>query len=198
GALAAAPGAHTIPVTLASLADQQMPATPASSGWAVADLVILGLAFCALVVFFSILLARNVRQPAAAAGDQGQAKKPKKPKSPLDSCRFWLVISTVAAVLIVFVYAASQNFSGEVQAFDNWTSTVFLLLLIQALAMILALRNDKASRLAALEPSDEDFNDDDYSPALRQGSRLKLRSDQAGRLEKDELKSKIQSKNEKG
>ena len=186
----------SVTATLATLTTNptnQLPAVPEFGSWAVADLIVLGLAFCGLIVFFAVLLARNLRQPSAPAGSPGRVKKLKKPKSPLDGRSFWLVTSIVAAMLIVFVFAFSQTFSGKALILDNWSSTVFLLLLIQVLTMILALKNDKAQRKAELDLSDEGFDQEDNSSALRKGGRLKLRSDQAGRLEKDDP----QSKNEK-
>ena len=164
-------------------------ATLLASQWALLNVILLGLIFAVLVIMFALLLANYIQQFGNMKVESNRAERATRTRRLLDGWLFWLVISSLAAMLAIFVFAFSQELSGQRLLLDSWTPTILILFLIQLLSMIITLRRNKAHYKAAPARSHEEFQPTQKQSTVRDAKRLKLRSDETGELASENPKS---------
>ena len=145
-----------------------------SGSWAVADLVLACLAFSGFLLLAVVLLLRNYRNPANG-GDSGADSGDADERLVAQMLMFagalpWLITAAITAMLVVFLFAFSQDFSGLRLLYDKWSLTLAGLFIVQVFATVQALkkvldkeRSAQRSGSQALSQPDDSGMDDDRS-----------------------------------
>ncbi|MCL2632443.1 MAG: hypothetical protein FWD45_05105 [Coriobacteriia bacterium] len=160
--------------------------------WAIGNLVFASLAFLSFVFMAAIILLRNLRYQGSETGDDEGVDRLARRIMFYGKVLPWMVVSTIAAMLVIFLFAFSQDFRGTMLVFDKWSFWLAILYLLQVMMMVPILRmgndqarsNDNTSRELKLSDSDADYQRQ-MMQHQRSSGRISLRSGPAGQLEDD-------------
>jgi len=169
-----------------------------SGSWSLASLALAVLAFASFLYLCGALLMRYFQQSAGVADDAdggagggasgcADADADSGEGDPITQAFLsggwlpWLLLSSVAAMTSIFLFAFSQDFSGVMVLFDTWGAVLAGLYLVQAGTLFMTLRNSSAvaARRTSAEPEASLIYQ--TSQAADQPRRLSLRDDELGR-----------------
>ncbi|MDR0459488.1 MAG: hypothetical protein LBG68_03355 [Coriobacteriales bacterium] len=183
---------RTIPILLADntipIPEEQVPLAGVfdSGSWAVINLVVSSLAFLTFLMLAIVLLFRFYRRDITAASDADSLPGLGVRLLLFNNALPWLVISALSAMLVVFLFAFSQDFNGLMLVTDRWSTAIASLFIVQVLSTIITL-----IRSAHTVDPDREFDlDSDLDRSTvysNKSQRLKLRSEH-GHFEDDEAK----------
>ena len=149
-----------------------------SGSWSIVCLALATLAFFSFLILAAILLSRYFKYTASPAAVADEQANPAAQEFLFSGWLPWMVISAVAAMLSIFLFAFSQDFNGVLVIYDFWSLILLVLYIVQIYAMAMALRRSSDPQRTSADTEIDDSQRPGDPPSPR--PRLSLRTDELG------------------